>query len=267
MLSVLTQTLRRHRTGLLWWSLAVAGMGVLLALAYPPIRDNSELDRTFANLPPGIESLLGLSGGNLLTSPVGYLNSQFFTNILPIMLLVFAIGRAAWSIAGDEAAGTLELLLANPISRVQVALARLGALAATLAVLTVVCAATLILLAVPAHLDQGLPSTHLAAASIGAALLALVFAAVAFAVGAATGNRPAALAIASALAVTGYVLEGLAPQVPALHPTRVVNPWHWLLGSDPLRHGLTTTTWLAPLATAAVLAVLALPRLARRDLH
>ena len=94
MIPVLTQTLRRRRTSLAWWALAVAGMCALLAVAYPTVRDNNELDKTFANLPPGVEALLGLSGGNLLTSPAGYLDSQFFANILPIMLLVFAVGLA-----------------------------------------------------------------------------------------------------------------------------------------------------------------------------
>jgi len=107
----------------------------------------------------------------------------------------------------------------------------------------------------------------MAAATIGATLLALTFAAIAFAVGAATGNRPAAAGAAAALAVVGYVLEGIAQQIPALHPTRPVNPWHWLLASDPIRHGLTWQAWLPPLVATAVLVAAGLPRPGRRDLH
>ena len=50
----------------------------------------------------------------------------------------------------------------------------------------------------------------------------MTFAAIAFAVGAATGNRPAAAGAAAALAVAGYVLEGLAQQIPALRPARSI---------------------------------------------
>jgi len=267
MVPVLTHALRRRRISLAWWSLAVAGMCALLAAAYPTIRDNSELDKTFANLPPGVEALLGLSGGNLLSSPTGYLDSQFFANVLPVMLLVFAVGLAAWTVAGDEASGSLELLLANPVSRVRVALARLGALVIQLAGLTAVSTVALIVLAPAAGLDSGLSAGHVAAATVGSALLALTFAAVAFAVGAATGNRPAALGTAAALAVAGYVLEGLAQQIHGLHPIGSVNPWHWVLANDPLRHGLTWRTWLPSLAATAVLATLSLPRLARRDIR
>jgi ABC-2 type transport system permease protein len=95
----------------------------------------------------------------------------------------------------------------------------------------------------------------------------LTFAAIAFAVGAATGNRPAAAGAAAALAVAGYVLEGLAQQIPALRPARPLNPWHWLLASDPVRHGLILQSWLPPLIATAVLVAAGLPRLARRDLH
>jgi hypothetical protein len=62
-------------------------------------------------------------------------------------------------------------------------------------------------------------------------------------------------------------LEGLAQQIPALHPARLVNPWHWLLASDPIRHGLTLGAWLPPLVATAALVAAGLPRMARRDLH
>jgi ABC-2 type transport system permease protein len=267
MVIVLTQTLWRRRISLAWWAVAVAGMCALLALAYPTVRDNNELDKTFATLPPGVEALLGLSGGNRLSSPTGYLDSQFFANILPVMLLVFAIGVAAWTVAGDEAAGTLELLLANPISPVRVALARLCALIVLLAGLAAVCVAALVTLAPVTDLNQGLPASHVAAATVAATLLALTFASVAFAVGAATGSRPAAVGTAATIAVGGYVLEGLSQQVAALHPVAAINPWHWLLSSDPLRNGLTWQAWLPPITAVVILAVVGLPRLAHRDLR
>jgi beta-exotoxin I transport system permease protein len=240
---------------------------VLLAAAYPTVRDNNELDQTFADLPSGVQTLLGLRGGNALTSPAGYLNSQFFANILPVMFLVFTIGTAAWTIAGDEAAGTLELLLANPVGRARVALARLGALALLLAGLAAVGTLSLVLVARPTGLDRGLPPGRMAAGTIAAALLALTFAALAYAVGAATGSRPAALAVASATAVLGYLIEGLGQQVAALRPVRAGDPWHWLLDADPLRHGLTWQTWALPLGVTAVLTTLGVTALARRDLR
>ncbi|MFL6072074.1 MAG: ABC transporter permease subunit [Mycobacteriales bacterium] len=265
--AILTQAVRRRRTGLAGWSLGLIGMCGLLAVAYPTVRDNHELDKTFGNLPAGVKTILGLHGAAGLTSPAGYLNSQYFANILPVMFLVFGLGVAAWAVSGDEAAGTLELLLANPVSRARVAAERAGALLAMLAGLTAVAAAALAAMAPAVRLDKGLSPTRIAAATAGCALLAGCFAALTFAVGAATGNRSAALAAGTGTAAAGYLVEGLAAQVHPLRPVRTLDPWHWLLDHDPLSHGLAWQTWVLPLATAAVLIAAGTAGFARRDLH
>ncbi|HZC99123.1 MAG TPA: ABC transporter permease subunit [Actinomycetes bacterium] len=267
MLAVLRHALWRRRTSLAWWALGLVAVTGLLAVAYPTVRDNAELDKTFSGLSPSVQALLGLSSGLSLTSPAGYLNSQFFANILPVMLLVFAVGVAAWTVAGDEAAGTLELLLANPVGRARVAVARAGALALLVAGLTAISALALAAMAPAVGLDQGLPALRMVQATVASGALALAFAAVAFAVGAATGSRPAALGAAATLAVFGFVIEGLAEQVRALRPIRAASPWHWLLGSDPLQHGLAWRAWALPVATSVLLVLLGTICFTRRDLH
>jgi ABC-2 type transport system permease protein len=267
MAAVLTQAVRRRRTGLLGWGLGLIGMCGLLAVAYPTVRDNHELDRTFGNLPAGVRTILGLRGGAALSSPAGYLNSQYFANVLPVMFLVFAIGVAAWAVSGDEAAGTLELLLANPVSRTRVVAERAGALLAMLAGLTAVATGALAAMAPAAGLSTGLSPLRVAAATAGCALLATCFAALTFAVGAATGSRSAALAAGTGAAAAGYLIEGLAAQVRPLRPVRALDPWHWLLDHDPASHGLAWQTWLLPVATSAVLLAAGALRFTRRDLR
>jgi len=267
MLAVLSQVVWRRRLTLLWWSLGLLGLDALLAVAYPTVRDNGELDRTFAGLPPAVQASLGLDAANRLTSPVGYLNSQYFANLLPIVLLVFAIGLAAWSISGDEASGSLELLLANPVSRIRVALERAGALVVLLGILTTVAALGLMLLAPFTGLTRGLGGDRILAAAMATGLLALVFASVAYAVGAATGIRSLATTTSASLAVALFVIEGLAEQVRALRPIREASPWHWLLHSDPLRHGLLWEAWLLPILVSVVLVGAATGAFARRDLR
>ena len=251
---VLLQVLWRRRLNLMWWSLGVLGVDVLLGVAYPTVRDNGELDKTFAGLPPGVQAALGLQAG-LITSPAGYLNSQYFANILPILLLVFGISLAAWSIAGDEGGGTLELLLANPISRLRLALERSGALILEIAALTAVAGLGLVALAPSTGLSKGLTPDRILEATVATGLLALTFAALAFAVGAATGSRSGAMSTAAAFAVALFMIEGLAEQVKVLRPIREASPWHWLLGSDPIRQGLLWQSWVPPVAlsVAAVL--------------
>jgi len=267
MFSVLTQVVWRRRFGLLWWSVGVLGLDALLAIAYPTIRNNSELDKTFAGLPPSVQAVLGIDAANKLTSPIGYLNSQYFANLLPIILLVFAIGLAAWCISGDEATGTLELLLANPVGRVRVAVERAGALILSLGLLSGVAALGLVALAPSTGLNKGLDPVRIVEATLATGLLALVFAAVAFAVGAASGIRPLAVSISASLAVALFVIEGLAEQVQWLRSVREASPWHWLLHSDPLSNGLTWQAWLLPSVISLILIAAGSVIFARRDLR
>ena len=103
--AVFWQLIWRRRFSTLWWALGLVGFAALLALAYPTVRGNSELDKTFAGLPPGVQAALGLDSGNSLTAPIGYLNSQYFANVLPAIYLIFGIGLAAGAIAGDRRHG------------------------------------------------------------------------------------------------------------------------------------------------------------------
>lgn len=267
MLAVCRHVLWRRRLSTLWWSLGLAGFAALLAVAYPTVRGNGELDQTFAGLPPGVQAALGLDPTNSLTSPIGYLNSQYFANVLPALFLIFALNLAAWTIAGDEANGTLELLLANPVTRLRVAAERILALIILLAVLTGVAAATLALLAPGVGLDRGVGPGGLIGATVATALLAFCFAALAFGVGAATGSRSLAVSVAATLAVAGFVVEGLAAQVAPLRPVRALSPWHWALGNSPLRHGLDWQSGLLPVAASLILIALGAAIFSRRDLR
>ncbi len=250
----------------LGWSLGLVGVVALVALSYPAVRGNAELDRTFAQLSPSVRALLGLADGTGLTSPTGYLDSQLFANLLPVMLLVFGIGAGAWAIAGDEDAGTLELLLANPVSRTRVALARSAAIALMVGVLAAVTLAALLFARIPAGLAQ-VSAARLTAAVVATAALALAYAAIAFALGAAGAGRSVAIAGAAGAAVLGFALEGLGQAVTPLRPVRACMPWHWLLAADPLTHGLTWQSLGWPLALALSLAVIGTAVFAHRDLR
>jgi ABC-2 type transport system permease protein len=267
LLSVFAQMIRRRRLSLFWWCTGMIVLDALYIVAFPPLRNNAALDRTFSNLSPGVQALLGLAHGTAITSPVGYLNSQYYANTLPIVLLVLAVGLAAWAVAGDEGAGTLELLLANPVSRIRVALARALGLVLMLLGVAFVGGGALAAMAPLVALDKGLPLSRIVVAAIASALLALVFAAIAYALGAASGRRNIAIAVAAVVVVFGYVLEGVAQQVGFLHPVRLVNPWHWMLSTDPLGRGASWQAFLLPLAVSAALFAFGALAFARRDLR
>ena len=121
-------------------------------------------------------------GGELdITSPAGYLNSQIYAVMAPIVLLIFAIGAGAGAVAGEEERGTLDFLLAHPLRRRDYVVQRFLALTALVAALAGVLLATVWLTSLLVDLEIGLD--RLAAASLSVGLLALFFGTVALAAG------------------------------------------------------------------------------------
>jgi ABC-2 type transport system permease protein len=175
------------------------------------------------------------------------------------------IAGGARAVAGDEEAGTLDLVLAHPVSRRGLALRRLGAALTGMAVLAVVLFALMVALRAPFELEA-VSISGLLAINIQLALFGATFGALAFAVGAATGRRAAALGVSAGTAVLAYLANSVFPQVAALEWTRTLSPFHWYLGGDPLTDGLQWPGTLALTGTTLVLATAGTYLFTRRDL-
>lgn len=265
---VLAQMLAARRRSTFWWSAGMAFLVLIVMAAYPSVRDSSEeFDSYLESLPEGVVELFGAQSG--FASPAGYLNSQMYSNVFPLLLIVLGIGAASWAIAGSESEGTLEMLLANPVPRARVAAERLAGVVVVTGVVTVVATVVTALLAPLVDLT-GLPGGALWAAGLGAWTLALCFSGVSFGVGAATGSKAAALGSGSAAAAGTYVLYGLTAFVDGIEQLRWVCPWFWFLDADPLAGADATFWWQAvalPLAVGAAFCAGGVALLVRRDLH
>jgi ABC-2 type transport system permease protein len=258
------KTLRDARRAIGWWSVGLIAMTALMVAVYPSVRDNPDLNKMVEDYPDAFKAFLGLGGNVDYTSAIGYLNSELFAFMVPLLLLLAAIGAGARATAGEEERGTLDLLLANPISRRRLVIEKLAALAAEIAILGFVLWLALVV-GVEA-IGMNVSTGHLAAATFAAALLAFAFGAIALFLGAALGHRGAAIGIAAAAAVAAYLLSSLAELVGFLKPLRVASPFYHYASNDALRAGLAVEHigFLLLLAAAAVAA--ALSAFERRDL-
>jgi ABC-2 type transport system permease protein len=116
-------------------------------------------------------------------------------------------------------------------------------------------------------MDMGVSVANVSAASLGLVLLGLFFGMLALAVGAATGRRATALAVAGGAAVGGYVIRGLSETVSWLEPWKWISPFHYYLGSDPLHHGFNLGYLAVLLGASALCAAGALVTFDRRDVR
>lgn len=258
------ETLRERRRSLAWWALGLTGLVAITIAFYPSVRGDAALSDYAENLPEAMRALF--AGGEIdLASASGYLNSQLFALMAPIVLLIFAIGLGAAAVAGEEERGTLDLVLAHPISRVAYVLQRALALAALVGALSALLLVTLAVGSPLVDLEVGLGK--LLAASGGVGLLALLFGAVALAVGAWWPGRGRAIAVAAGLAITAWMLDGFGQAVDFLEPWRPASPYYHALGKSPLTEGVPWGGWALLLGVTAALAAAACLGLSRRDVR
>jgi ABC-2 type transport system permease protein len=211
---------------------------------YPQFRGVAELKDSA--LPQGMADFLGIEN---MTSPAGYLEATIYSFIGPLLLVFCGIAFAARAIARPEEDGSMELLLASPLSRSAFAGQRLAVVGAAVTFVAAIPGVLVTILA--AALDIGVPLGNIAAASVGLVALTWCFTGIAYLIGAWSGRRSTVVAVAGVLAVAGYVMRAVAGLVDGLGWMRWLSPFHYYIGADPLRTG-----WhLGPLAVLVLVAV------------
>jgi ABC-2 type transport system permease protein len=256
------KTLRDQKRALVGWGVGIATMSAMYVAFYPTIhRSAATFDKYFASLPDSVKQIIGSNG---FTSPAGYLRSEIFSVLGPILFLVFTIGTGARAIAGEEEAGTLDLLLSTPIRRSRVLTGKAVALLVTTVALAVILWATVTALSPATSLT--VPAADLAAACLMLLLVGLSLGSIALAIGCATGRRALALGITSGYAVFAFMINGLAAAVSALKPLRPLSVFRWYLDPDPLTTGVHAENLIVLVGVIVVAMVVAFVTLERRDL-
>ncbi|MGW6462057.1 ABC transporter permease subunit, partial [Streptomyces sp. NPDC055078] len=231
--SLTRKTLRDNRRSTLGWLVGVAAFLTIYTSAYRQVGKDADSRRQATDvMPEGVRDVLGWQG---FADGAGYLEATVYSVFVPFLFIMFATILGARAIAGPEESGTLELLLANPVSRRSFVLQRFTAL-----VLAVVLVSLVPLALMPLFdkgFDMGVGAAKVTAASVGLMLLALLFGTLALTVGAATGRRGIVFAVAGVMAVGGYLARTLGNLFDALQPMRWFSPFQYYLGGDPLRKG------------------------------
>src|SRR5512133_1560706 len=261
--SIALKSLRDIRRGFLWWSLGLIGFVALIVSVYPTVHSNPSLNKLAEDYPEALQAFIAFGGAVDYSSAAGYLGIELFSLMVPLLLLVAAIGTGAGAIAGEEERGTLELLLANPVSRRRVVLEKALALALEVAALGLVLWLALWVGALAADMD--ISAGHHAAATLSAVLLALAFGSIAILLGAATGRRALAIGVTAAAGVAAYLVNGLAPLVDALEVPQKLSPFYHYAAGDPLRHGLSPSHVAVLVVIAVIATALAPVAFSRRD--
>lgn len=231
--NVFLKTLWDQRRSFVWWGIGLIALALYTAGLYPSIA-TPEFEQYMKQLPESVMALLG--GSFSLATAEGYLNAYFFDMMAPLLFALYAIVAGSGALAGEEDRGTLDVLLANPISRVQVVVEKFAALAVGMALVAFFMwfglAATVGLV------DIELDLWRLAQACLSSALLGLVFGALALAVSGLRGNRGLSGGVAVAAMLISYLIDNYASLVKEIEPFQKLSPFYYANQSRPLFNGL-----------------------------
>jgi ABC-2 type transport system permease protein len=261
-MTVFVRHLRENRRGFLGWAVAITAVAAMYSAFWPSFGDNANLSSAIDGFPQSVKDAFHLQNYG---TAAGYFGSSVFGLLVPILMAVFAISIGVRALAGDEQAGTLDLVLAHPVGRIRLAVARYGAIVAAIAGAGILLLAVVLAMRVPAKFTE-LAVGNLAAICLQLVLFGICFASIAFGLGAYTGRRVVALGGAAYVAVAGYLADSFLPQISGLHWIQNFSPFGWYLNGDPLTNGVQWGNCALLLGVGLVFAVAGIWQFNQRDL-
>jgi ABC-2 type transport system permease protein len=261
--NVFGKTIRDLRWPTFWvaFSLAIGG-GYFTAL-YPTYVKAFDLESMMSKFPETLKALIGGSDWDL-SNATGFLNIELFPLILPALLAGFAVVLCSGFTAGEEARGTIDVLLSYPVPRWRMVVEKVGALVVSMVLIAVAMLAGIQVGAVisnsPVNLDK------VSAGLFLATLLSLDFGLMALALAAWKGNRGAAAGIPIGLMVVMYLVQSLSPQIETLRAVNPLSLFHYYLGHNALKNGLDLGDTVVLAVVVVVFFVASLVLFERRDL-
>lgn len=214
------------------------------------------------NIPKGVADLLGGADYGTIT---GWYRSEIASIYGPLLIAAIAITGISATTAGEEEDRILSLLLAHPITRARLIAGK--AVAISIVVLAIAAATFVGLLAGVALAGGGISVGHIASFSLHLAFFGFATGAVALAVAAATGQRSLATAVAAAVGLLGWLLNGFAPLVSSIGWLKYLSLFYYYEGGDPLTRGVNVGDLVVLALVALALVAFALISIGGRDLR
>ena len=265
MIPVLRWELRQRAVKTACWGWGVSIYVLLVTAVYKSFIHSQgfNLAKNVQKLPDTVKSFTSI-GGNFNT-PSGFLSSEPYYVVLPILFITLAISMGSSLLASEESSGTIELLLSRPLSRGRLLAAK--ALSGMVLLALVNALSGVVMTVFTRIFNMDIAVGLLWKAQLMLYLLALLFGALAFmltAVGRA--GRSSALGITMLLAIGGYVLTSLEGAVHWLAWPAKLLPYHYYKPSQILNGSFTTKPALCYVAIIILFGVVSWVAFRRRDL-
>ncbi len=268
--TVYAKTLRDSRLAILIVSGLLAGMflatGAAFGQAYNTVESRQELANLVKSLPPVMAGIYGAPFPSHIDTLGGSIAWKGGPS-LALMAALWSVFALAGTLAGEARRGSLEFVATTPLGMRRIAIEKLAAHLTAMAIIVVVVTLAGV---VTGTAFATLPGDDIPFdAALGFALwfgvVALASGSVAFALAPLVG-RGAATAIAGAILLGGYFINGYQAAVPSFAPLANLTWWGWTAHHQPLTGQADWLSLVPGAAIAIVLFIVGIEVFARRDL-
>jgi ABC-2 type transport system permease protein len=263
MTTIFRYALERLRGQVLGWGLTLFLLGLAAAARFDLVYESKEEFLKILKGPiGGVVKMFG-DPDKMFTSE-GFLTMQFFS-WLPLLLGVFAVLAGSGLLVADEENGTLDLVLAHPVSRTALFVGRfLAFVAATVGILFIAWLGLVVAASRSAKLDLNVGPLLWPFLSLLAVLL--LYGSLALLLSLLLPSRRMAASAAGLLLVVSFFLSGLARADPSLKPLARCLPLEYYQSGEAV-HGLNGAWFGGLLGVTLLFAGLAWSLFERRDIR
>jgi ABC-2 type transport system permease protein len=223
MFRLLLQELRFRRNAIIGWAIGLTFLPAIYVGIYPQFA--ADLAGMEAILDMDIYKAMGMSFGTFedwVASTV--------INIIPILVAIYAVMDGTGTLAGEEEAGKLELVVALPIPRWQIVSVKGIALgiALFLILLLVAISTTIVFLAIESQVETTLVATDVLWGLLYAWPIVMAFGMISLFLGAFAPRRRTGALIATVVVAFSYFGSNLSSQVSTLESIQPLFLFHYL---------------------------------------
>ena len=239
-------------------ALLILFYGAVAIISYNALGDT--MVDLLESMPPALAAIYGTNDG----TPVGMAVGAVYSIIAPAVVLAYTIGGGTGAAVGEENRGSLELLLANPLSRT--AVLRSKAVVVSIGTVAVAIATWMGVLIATVVVNDGIGDRDVFALSVMLVTFGFMMGSLAMAISGWTGKSSLGASIAAGIAAVSWLMTTVFSVNATFARIAEFTPWHLYDGNQPMTNGVHGGSFVIMVLLTGLFVWIAVVGVNRRDL-
>ena len=265
MFTIIRNTLRKSRGALIGWGIGLAALAIMMGSMFDMMVASNEMIDVVNAYTVAMPELAAMFNMAEMGTPIGWLDVEYFS-FLPLIIGLFATGVGANMLARDEEDGTLDLILAHPVSRTALFWGRFLANTLVIIILLLISWASLLLTMTWSE-NFSIPAFDLLLPFVSMFGIMLFFMSLSLLFGMLLPARSMARMLSGMLMGVSFFITLLSAAVEELERVADFSPLAYLETGTAIKYGLSLNWFGMFIAINLVLALIAWQLFQRRDIR